>query len=41
MGRTFYLLQTVPVQGEERVLTLYSHSAKHDKGAIKLHLCIR
>ena len=40
MGRTFYLLQTIPAEGEERTLTLYSRSAKHKQGSITLKLRI-
>ena len=41
MGRAFYLLHTVPVQGEERTLSLFSHSGKHEYGKVRLHLSIR
>ena len=34
------MLQTVPVGGEEKTLTLYSHSGKHQRGQIKLYLNI-
>ena len=40
IGRSFYLLHTVPVGGEEKSLTLYSHSGKHQRGQIKLQLNI-
>lgn len=40
IGRSFYLLHTVPVGGEEKTLTLYSHSGKHQRGQIKLQLNI-
>ena len=32
------MLRTVPVGGEEKTLALYSHSGKHQRGQIKLHL---
>ena len=38
IGRSFYLLRTVPVGGEEKTLTLYSHSGKHQRGQVKLRL---
>ena len=38
IGRSFYLLRTVPVGGEEKTLALYSHSGKHQRGQVKLHL---
>jgi len=41
MGRAFYLLHTVPIQGEERTLSLFSHSGKHEYGKVRLHLSIR
>lgn len=41
LGRTFYLLQTIPVEGEERTLTLYSHSGKHKQGEVTLKLSIQ
>ena len=28
----------MPVGGEEKTLTLYSHSGKHQRGQIKVHL---
>ena len=34
------MLQTVPVGGEEKTMTLYSHSGKHQRGRIKLYLNI-
>ena len=40
IGRSFYLLHTVPVGGEEKTLMLYSHSGKHQRGQIKLQLNI-
>lgn len=41
LGRAFYLLQTIPVQGEVRNLALYSHSGKSQQGSVKLRLSIR
>ena len=41
MGRAFYLLQTIPVQGEERTLALFSHSGKHEYGKVRMRLSIR
>lgn len=34
------MLRTVPVGGEEKTLTLFSHSGKHQRGQIKVHLNI-
>ena len=41
IGRAFYLLKTTPMEGEERTLTLYSHSGKHERGQVTLELSIR
>ena len=40
VGRAFYLLKTVPVEGETKCLQLYSHSGKHQRGSISMELCI-
>ena len=41
MGRAFYVLSTIPMKGERKVLELYSHSAKSKLGTIKIDLRIR
>ena len=41
MGRAFYRLQTIPVDGEEKTLALYSHSGKSNYGKVRLSLSIR
>lgn len=41
IGRAFYVLKTTPLEGEERTLTLHSHSAKHERGKVSLQLSIK
>ena len=41
MGRAFYRLQTIPVDGEQKTLSLYSHSGKSNYGTVRLSLNIR
>ena len=41
IGRAFYLLKSTPIDGEYRTLSLYSHSGKHERGVIDLHLTIK
>lgn len=41
IGRAFYLLKSIPSDGQEKRLTLCSHSGKHDKGTIDLHLTVK
>lgn len=35
------MLKTTPLEGEERTLTLYSHSTKHKRGEVSLQLSIK
>lgn len=35
------MLKTTPLEGEERTLTLHSHSAKHERGKVTLRLSIK
>lgn len=41
IGRAFYLLKTIPIEGEERTLSLFSHSGKHERGKVNLQLSIK
>jgi BAI1-associated protein 3 len=38
LGRVFFLLQHVPVGGVTKTLDLLSHSAKHSRGSLTMHM---
>ena len=40
-GRVFCPLQGIPLEGETRELSLYSHSKRHKRGDLSIHLCYK
>ncbi|KAL5473224.1 hypothetical protein EMCRGX_G027677 [Ephydatia muelleri] len=41
IGRTFYHLKNIPLQGEFKSLDLYSHTTNHRRGKLSVHFTLR